>query len=77
MMDMPRMNAAISLLQAQRTVITLSMMRFLRKRGRDMFLSTLLTTLFKMVVLAAVCVGGIFVGKKLRDNKDAKSEKDA
>lgn len=42
-----------------------------------MFLSTLLTTLFKMVVLAAVCVGGIFVGKKLRDNKDAKSEKDA
>ena len=42
-----------------------------------MFLSTLLTTLFKIVVLAAVCVGGIFAGKKLRDNKDAKSEKDA
>jgi len=42
-----------------------------------MFLSTLMTTLFKMVVLAAVCVAGIFAGKKLRDNKDAKSEKDA
>ena len=42
-----------------------------------MFLSTLLTTLFKMVILAAVCVAGIFAGKKLRDNKDAKAEKDA
>jgi len=42
-----------------------------------MFLSTLMTTLFKMVVLAAVCVGGIFAGKKLRDSKDAKAEKEA
>jgi len=66
-----------SLPQVQRTAITLSMMRCLRKRGKEMFLSTLMTTLFKMVVLAAVCVAGIFAGKKLRDNKDAKSEKDA
>ena len=42
-----------------------------------MFLSTLMTTLFKMVILAAVCVAGILVGKKLRDSKDAKAEKDA
>ena len=42
-----------------------------------MFLSTLMTTLFKMVILAAVCIAGILAGKKLRDNKDAKSEKDA
>ena len=42
-----------------------------------MFLSTLVQTLFKMVVLAAVAFGGIVLGKKLRDNKDAKSEKDA
>lgn len=42
-----------------------------------MFLSTLVTTLFKMVVLAAIAFGGIKLGKKLRDNKDAKAEKDA
>ena len=42
-----------------------------------MFLSTLVTTLFKMVVLAAIAFGGIKLGKKLRDNKDAKVEKDA
>ena len=42
-----------------------------------MFLSTLVTTLFKMVVLAAIAFGGIMLGKKLRDNKDAKAEKDA
>ena len=42
-----------------------------------MFLSTWVTTLFKMVGLAAVAFGGIMLGKKLRDNKDAKSEKDA
>ena len=42
-----------------------------------MFLSTLMTTLFKMVVLAAVAFLAIKAGKKLRDNKDAKSEKDA
>ena len=42
-----------------------------------MFLSTLMTTLFKMVILMAVCVCGILAGKKLRDRKDAKSEKEA
>ncbi len=42
-----------------------------------MFLSTLMTTLFKMVVLAAVCVLGILAGKKLRDSKDAKADKEA
>ena len=42
-----------------------------------MFFSTLVTTLFKMVVLAAIAFGGIKLGKKLRDNKDAKAEKDA
>ena len=42
-----------------------------------MFLSTLVTTLFKMVVLAAIAFGGIKLGKKLRDNKDAKAEKEA
>ena len=42
-----------------------------------MFLSTLVTTLFKMVVMAAIAFGGIKLGKKLRDNKDAKAEKDA
>ena len=42
-----------------------------------MFLSALVQTLFKMVVLAAIAFGGIKLGKKLRDNKDAKAEKDA
>ena len=42
-----------------------------------MFLNALVQTLFKMVVLAAVAFGGIMLGKKLRDNKDAKAEKDA
>ena len=42
-----------------------------------MFLSTLVTTLFKMVILAAVAYGGILLGKKLRDNKDAKDKQDA
>ena len=42
-----------------------------------MFFSTLVTTLFKMVVLAAIAFGGILLGKKLRDSKDAKAEKDA
>jgi hypothetical protein len=39
-----------------------------------MFLQTLFTTLFKMIALAAAAFVGIKVGKKLRDNKDAKSE---
>ncbi len=42
-----------------------------------MFLTTLLQTLFKMVVLAAAGYVGILAGKKLRDRKDAKSEKEA
>ena len=42
-----------------------------------MFLSTLVTTLFKVVVLTAAAFVGIKVGKKLRDSKDAKAEKDA
>ena len=42
-----------------------------------MFLSTLMTTLFKMVVLAAAAFFGIKAGKKIRDSKDAKAEKDA
>ena len=40
-----------------------------------MFLSTLMTTLFKMVVLAAAAFFGIKAGKKIRDSKDAKAEK--
>ena len=39
-----------------------------------MFIQTLLTTLFKMIVLAAAAFLGIKVGKKLRDRKDAKVE---
>lgn len=42
-----------------------------------MFLSALVQTLFKMVVLAAVAFGGIMLGKKLRDKKDAKEKQDA
>lgn len=40
-----------------------------------MFLSTLMTTLFKMVVLAATAFFGIKAGKKLRDSKGAKADK--
>ncbi len=42
-----------------------------------MFLDALVTTLFKMVVLAAVAFLGIKAGKKLRDSKDAKAEEQA
>ena len=42
-----------------------------------MFLSTLVTTLFKVVVLAAAAFVGIKVGKKLRDSRDAKAENEA
>ncbi len=42
-----------------------------------MFLSTLIQTLFKMVILVAVCAAGILAGKKLRDSKDAKADKEA
>ena len=42
-----------------------------------MFLSTLVQTLFKVVVLAAAAFFGIKAGKKLRDSKDAKAENEA
>ena len=37
------------------------------------FFSSLSGYLFKMVVIGAVAFGGILLGKKLRDNKDAKT----
>lgn len=38
-----------------------------------MFLGHLLTYALQYVLIIAVgCVGGVFVGKKLRDRKDAK-----
>ena len=40
-----------------------------------MFLSTLMTTLFKLVILAATAFLGIKAGKKLRDSKGAKAER--
>lgn len=36
------------------------------------FLGALIQTLFKMIVVGAVAFGGIIVGKKLRERKDAK-----
>ena len=39
-----------------------------------MFVQTLITTVFKMLVLAAAAFFGIKAGKKLRDHKNAKSE---
>lgn len=42
-----------------------------------MFLQALFTSLFKMIVLAAVAFAGILLGKKLRDRKDAESGKEA
>lgn len=36
------------------------------------FLAALIQTLFKAAVIAAVMFGGIKLGKKLRDNSDAK-----
>lgn len=42
-----------------------------------MFLSTLLQSLFKMLVLAAAAVAGIIAGKKVRDRKDAKTKEEA
>lgn len=42
-----------------------------------MFLEALGTYLFKLVVLGAVAFLGIKAGKKLRDSKDAKAEKEA
>ena len=37
------------------------------------FFSSLIGYLFKMVVIGAVAFGGILLGKKLRDNNDAKT----
>lgn len=36
------------------------------------FLAVFIQTAIKMVVIAAVAVGGICLGKRLRDKKDAK-----
>jgi len=36
------------------------------------FIATLIQTILKMVIVAAVAFGGIVLGKKLRDKKDSK-----
>lgn len=36
------------------------------------FFSTLISTVLKMVVICAFAILGVFAGKKLRMNKDAK-----
>lgn len=38
------------------------------------FLVTLIQTLFKMIIIAAVAFGGILLGKYLRKKKDEKGE---
>ncbi len=35
------------------------------------FIATLLETIIKMIVIGAVAFGGIILGKKLRDKKNA------
>ena len=35
------------------------------------FIATLIQTILKMLVVAAVAFGGIMLGKKLRDKKDS------
>ncbi len=35
------------------------------------FIATLLQTIIKMIVIGAVAFGGIILGKKLRDKKNA------
>lgn len=42
-----------------------------------MFISTLVQTLFKVVVLAAAAFGGIMAGKILRDKKSSKAKDEA
>lgn len=37
------------------------------------FFSSIIGYVFKMVIIGAVAFGGILLGKKLRDNKDAKT----
>lgn len=39
-------------------------------------LTTLITTIVEMILIAAVAVGGIRFGKLLRDRKDAKEKKE-
>lgn len=38
------------------------------------FVSTLISTVLKMIFIAAFAVLGVFTGKKLRMNKNAKAE---
>lgn len=38
-----------------------------------LFLEALITYAVKFVFFIAVAVGGVFLGKKFRDNKDAKT----
>lgn len=40
------------------------------------FFSTLMGTIIKAAFLVCVAIAGIAVGKKLRDRKDAKEEKE-
>ena len=39
------------------------------------FLVTLIQTLFKMIIIAAVAFGGVLLGKYLRKKKDEKGER--
>lgn len=43
--------------------------------GMKMFLTTLIQTLFKLVVIGAAAFGGILLGKYLRKKKEEKDEK--
>lgn len=40
------------------------------------FISSFIVTAVKAVILCVFAVCGVFIGKKLRDNKDAKAEKE-
>ena len=41
------------------------------------FISAFISTVVKMLVIVAFAAGGIVIGKKLRDNKDAKAAAEA
>lgn len=41
------------------------------------FVSTLIGTVLKMIVIAAVAFGGILAGKRLRERKNAKKAAEA
>lgn len=43
--------------------------------GMKMFLTTLIQTLFKLVVIGVAAFGGILLGKYLRKKKEEKDEK--